>query len=773
MTKLDAFHTAEKQSRAAANRLLFTWLSDDDERADLYRRLLESSEVLNFQSRANIKERSTQHDSVFNQEVYLLAKKEHVERALTTPEEFSNSPYRVLGSGTFMLGLDDADHQKQRAFASEYLRYDETTIDALASVAFKAAAVLSSKQRKFDFVDVSEQVALHFVGFLFGFEEADHIFLEKWIRAAFLGLNHQIVGRHFVSEPAAIPDASSAMGALLRTVAQLIDLYRARIGQTEEDEFERIELELEELRREMGKSMGPRSREFEPVLRRIAKGTSADVKWDYSGNELAVIVVGLIAGTIGNIQAGASIAIYQFFRDCAVFKRARDAAIKWKQGGTDDVPLSAFIWEALRLNPPAAFLPRKTKQSMCLGSTDIPEGSNVILAIGAATRDASAHSNPDKFDETRTSNPDPLIFGGLKGANEFLHRCVGQHLAMPVIARIVREALLLDDLAETYDPRTGKLFRLEKLCGVVCQKYPLEFNRTAVLTQFPLIVVMKVKAPVAVHAEALKQIMKYGAPKIEKQLRDAGHIHFAWFMFIENDTKLMLATIYDRDFDSYIKHFASEIGGSMFDLVFEHIQDPPPMPVSKFPKEFMDAIRHYNNRTVEGYFFSAYPKPDVSRITHHYPYKYPLEFNRTDVLTQFPLIVVMKVKTPVAVHAETLKQIIKYGAPKIEKKLRDAAHVHFAWFMFIENDTKLMLATIYDRDFDSYIEYFALQIGSMFDLVFEHIQDPPPRPVNEFPKEFVDMIRHYNNPTAEGYFFSAYPTANVSMITHHYPPEDP
>ena len=215
MTKLEAFHAAEQQSPAEANRLLFTWLSDDDERAKLYRCLLNSSEVLKFQSRADITERSTLHDSVFHQEVYLLAKRQHVQRALTTPEEFSNSPYRALGSGTFMLGLDDADHEKQRAFAREFLHYDAPTIDALASVAFKAAAVLPSKQREFDLVDVCEQVALHFVGFLFGFEEADHFRLGETMRAAFLGLNHQIVGRHFVSEPATIPNASIAMGLLL------------------------------------------------------------------------------------------------------------------------------------------------------------------------------------------------------------------------------------------------------------------------------------------------------------------------------------------------------------------------------------------------------------------------------------------------------------------------------------------------------------------------------------------------------------------------------
>jgi hypothetical protein len=199
---------------------------------------------------------------------------------------------------------------------------------------------------------------------------------------------------------------------------------------------------------------------------------------------------------------------------------------------------------------------------------------------------------------------------------------VGEHLAMPVIARIVRGVLMLDGLAETFDPRTGTLRRLDKLWGVNCQKYPLEFNRTDVLTQFPLIVIMKVKTPVAVHAEALKDIIKYGAPKIEKKLRDAAHVHFAWFLFLENDTKLMLATIYDRDFDSYIEYFALEIG-SMFDMIFQHIEDPPPMPVKEFPKEFVDMIRHCNSRTEGGYFFSAYPKANVSMIIHHYPPENP------------------------------------------------------------------------------------------------------------------------------------------------------
>ena len=538
--------------------------------------------------------------------MYLLAKREHVKRALTESEEFSSSPYRALGSGTFMLGLRKYDHQEQRAFASKYLRYEPRIIDALASVAFAAAAVLPSKQRKFDLVDVSEQAALRFAGFLFGFEQADHVLLEKTMRLAYLGANYQIMGRHFLSEPGAVLEATSAMGALLQRKIVAIDRSLPReIGQTETDTFKQIKLEREELRQAMGKSMGSPPPEFEPVLKRIADDTLPGVKGDYSGNELAVIVVGLIAGSIGNIQAGASIAINEFFRRRALFERAREGATKWQLGETDGGPLNDLIWEALRLNPPVPFLPARRRRNCFSTPTLIPEGTNVILAVGGATRDGIDH--PDDFKEDRKER-DPLIFGGPEGTSAFLHQCVGQHLAMPVIAAHRQgssHARWPDGNIRSEDREAASF---GKALGGQLQEVPAQGVRSQdVLTQFPLIVIMKVKTPVSKHAKALKEIIKYGAPKIEKKLRDAGHVHFAWFLFLENDTKLMMATIYDRDFDSYIEFFALEIG-PMFDLVFQHIEDPPSMPVKEFPKEFVDTVRRYNNRTAGGYFFSAVPE---------------------------------------------------------------------------------------------------------------------------------------------------------------------
>ena len=451
MTKLNEFRAAEQQSRAKANRLLFTWLSDDDKRADLYRCLLESKQVLQFQSRANINGGPTpDYDPVFHQEVYLLTSREHVETALTTPEEFSNSPYSALGNGTFMLGLDD-DHQKQHAFAVKYLHYDAATIDALASVAFKAAAVLPSKQRKFDLAEVSEQVALRFAGFLFGFEQVDHVLLEKTMRLAFFGLNHQIVGRHFVSEPAAITDATIAMGELLSRVAQLIDLYRARIGQAEQDEFERIGLEPRTFGRRWGSSTVATIRAGVEENRRGNFGRIKEdgVTWIYSGNELAVIVVGLIRAPSAISRRAPPLRFISFSKIAPYSPRARGCrqlAARCNQG-----------WQVRRLHlgsaaaeSPESISDPQDEAKNTSRFDQHSEGSTVILAIGAATRDKIA--NPDKFDE----RPGQLIrstdLGGPR-YKQVLHQCVGQHLAMPVIGWIARGVLLLDGLAETFDPK--------------------------------------------------------------------------------------------------------------------------------------------------------------------------------------------------------------------------------------------------------------------------------------------------------------------------------
>jgi len=600
------------------NRLLFSWLSDEQQRAALYQELLQTPRVLQFTSCADTKiHASDAGDSVYHQQVYLLSQRAHIEQALTNTSFFSNSPYLALGSGTFMLGLDKDqptpatdEHKAQRQFAMSAFKYDSRTIAALSALAYQAASVLPLKTREFDLAYLSEQAALRFVGFLFGFAQSDIGLLEQTMRLAYNGMSYQMFARHFVANPFAVPQASGAMGMLLVRVGQLIDQYQKAIGKKEQDEVATLQQELNDLQTFAFPPQGTLLlKDFEPILPRLAR-TAAQ----YSGTELAAIVVGSIAGIIGNVQASVSIAVSQFFT-LRQMPLAQAAALRAAQNPADagaQIAFSALILEALRLQPPAPFLPRRVLKDNPFGDADglrVPAGSIVILAVGAATRD-DGQPHPHDFRPT-ASKDDPLIFGGDPG--DHLHQCLGKYIAMPLVTQVVQQVLLLPGLAQTLDPTTGEPNTLQKHWGFNCSSFPLQYTVDKRVIQQSLNVVMEIKKPLAVHAEALKQIIVYGAPRIELRLQQARHVHFAFFEFLENDSKLVLHTIFDGDFDAYIEHFALQIG-PLFDLLFEHIDNAPPLPVAEFPKEFIDAIRLHNKQPAGRYFYSAYPMRTVADI---------------------------------------------------------------------------------------------------------------------------------------------------------------
>ena len=102
-------------------------------------------------------------------------------------------------------------------------------------------------------------------------------------------------------------------------------------------------------------------------------------------------------------------------------------------------------------------------------------------------------------------------------------------------------------------------------------------------------------------------------------------VHFATFLFLEEDSKLALFTMYDGDFDTYIGHFAKEFG-HLFDRFFSHVAVSPKMPIREHPFEFVQYLKQFLQAPAEGYFFSAYPETGTDRITQHF--KRQFDFNQ-------------------------------------------------------------------------------------------------------------------------------------------------
>ena len=101
---------------------------------------------------------------------------------------------------------------------------------------------------------------------------------------------------------------------------------------------------------------------------------------------------------------------------------------------------AAAVEEALRLESPVQTFFRTTTRDVRIGAHLVPEGSKVLMFLGAANRDPRRWENPDDFDLTRDPSGHVAFGSGI-------HQCVGQHVArleavcllralLPAIARM-------------------------------------------------------------------------------------------------------------------------------------------------------------------------------------------------------------------------------------------------------------------------------------------------------------------------------------------------
>ena len=321
MSKLKAFR--DEQKTIKKNRMVFDWLRDDHERAQLYAELRGAGfPVLQFKSLL----RSSNRLDWPNQDVYLLSNKEHIEMAL---HHCSVKPYQALDSGgRFMLGLESGEaHTRQNRIAVSALKFTQEEVEECAKAAFVRASVLPLKNPQFNLAtDLAEQAALRFTELLFGFRDEAHPYLQGAMRIAYTQLVFQIIGRHFVSDSGLPPT----------------DTQEAK------DAKERLKYEIREAVKPDKRTGAPRKRVIERLVRDYGSARS---------EELIIVALGLIAGTVGNVCAAVSIAVADFFAErdqgSPLMDKARQAAQR-----TDGGKLRKLIEDAMVRNPPAPFLAR-------------------------------------------------------------------------------------------------------------------------------------------------------------------------------------------------------------------------------------------------------------------------------------------------------------------------------------------------------------------------------------------------------------------------------
>jgi len=134
---------------------------------------------------------------------------------------------------------------------------------------------------------------------------------------------------------------------------------------------------------------------------------------------------------------------------------------------------------------------------------------------------------------------------------------------------------------------------------------------------------------------------------------------------------------------------------------------------------------------------------------------------------QRPLTLIMPIASEAAYQQlnETLTgvQALPPGQNPIMVALDKISTVHFAHFVFLENNTRLGVITTYDGDFGKYMMDFVDHIGDVFNMLLKFMADAPPLPVQEHRQEFLDYVRSHDLRCIEP-FYSAYPRSTVLDI---------
>lgn len=100
----------------------------------------------------------------------------------------------------------------------------------------------------------------------------------------------------------------------------------------------------------------------------------------------------------------------------------------------DSAASLAMIEESLRLDAPFQFFSRTLTQSDTIDGEELPAGEKVLLAFGAANRDADEFVQPDDFRLDRRPNRHMSFGYGI-------HKCMGQHLARAELLITLEEVL--------------------------------------------------------------------------------------------------------------------------------------------------------------------------------------------------------------------------------------------------------------------------------------------------------------------------------------------
>ena len=121
---------------------------------------------------------------------------------------------------------------------------------------------------------------------------------------------------------------------------------------------------------------------------------------------------------------------------------------------------------------------------------------------------------------------------------------------------------------------------------------------------------LPLKSPV--QMPALLALIAGAKPEVFKQLALLDYVHFARFLPSPDGSILWVITTFDGALAPYLMDFVGAIG-DVFTAALYYIKGAPPLPVQRFPREFVEFVNAHNIPQAD--VWSAYP--DLTVIDIH------------------------------------------------------------------------------------------------------------------------------------------------------------
>jgi hypothetical protein len=251
-------------------------------------------------------------------------------------------------------------------------------------------------------------------------------------------------------------------------------------------------------------------------------------------------------------------------------------------------------------------------------------------------------------------------------------------------------------------------------------------------------------------AKALAEQLPPLMPGLFRAADTIGKVHYSRFTVLSEKTLLFLGD-FDGEFGPLMAHLA-KLAGPVFDAIFQHVQNPPPVPVAANADAFVKWTTAHLLHAVN--LYTAYPSVTAKEIK---ALAAAADIGESGELN--PFLVILPIKS--SLHFIAVQLILRARGRGTTKDLDKVGTPHFAQFVPLE-DNQIGFFTVYDGSFDKYIADFTKNIGQVFDLIFKFTKDPPPSPCRKHLQEFIDFAARANR-TPIG-FYQAYPGLSVQDI---------